>query len=234
MESARDLAPIVIVIVFFQTVILHQPFPHVERMISGIILILTGLALFVRGLEIGLFPVGEAMAHAFVGKGSVFWLLLFAFALGFGTTVAEPALIAIAGKAAEVAAKDGMIQLSHEAMQSYALGLRLTVALSVGCAIALGVLRILLNWPLHWCIMIGYMLVVGVTMVTPHELVGIAYDSGGVTTSAITVPMVTALGIGLASSIRGRNPILDGFGLIAFASLLPVLFVMVYGIWVIA
>jgi len=218
MESARDLAPIVIVIVFFQTVILHQPFPHVERMISGIILILTGLALFVRGLEIGLFPVGEAMAHAFVGKGSVFWLLLFAFALGFGTTVAEPALIAIAGKAAEVAAKDGMIQLSHEAMQSYALG----------------VLRILLNWPLHWCIMIGYMLVVGVTMVTPHELVGIAYDSGGVTTSAITVPMVTALGIGLASSIRGRNPILDGFGLIAFASLLPVLFVMVYGIWVIA
>jgi len=234
LESARDLAPIVIVIVFFQTVILQQPFPHVEKLVSGIIFVLIGLALFVRGLEIGLFPVGEAMAHAFVGKGSIFWLLLFAFALGFGTTVAEPALIAIAGKAAEVASQDGMIQAGREAMDGYALGLRLTVALSVGCAILLGVLRILLSWPLHWCIMAGYMLVVGMTMIAPHEIVGIAYDSGGVTTSTITVPMVTALGIGLASSIRGRNPILDGFGLIAFASLLPVLFVMVYGIWVTA
>jgi hypothetical protein len=233
-EAARDLMPIILVITFFQSFVLQQPFPNLENMIIGILLVLLGLALFVRGLEIGLFPVGEAMAHAFVRKGSAFWLLLFAFALGFGTTVAEPALIAIAGKAAEVAAQDGMIQASRDAMDGYALGLRLTVALSVGCAIVLGVLRIIFSWPLHWCIMIGYMLVVAMTYIAPHEIIGIAYDSGGVTTSTITVPMVTALGVGLASSIRGRNPVLDGFGLIAFASLLPMLFVMVYGIWVVA
>lgn len=231
-EAARDIAAILVVIAFFQIVVLQQPFPNPAKIISGMFLVLLGLALFVRGLEIGLFPVADAMAHAFVRKGSAFWLLLFAFALGFGTTVAEPALIAVAGKAAEVASRDGMIQATGDAMQSYALGLRLTVALSVGCAIVLGVLRIIFNWPLHWCVMIGYMLVVAMTTIAPHEIIGIAYDSGGVTTSTITVPMVTALGIGLASSIRGRNPVLDGFGLIAFASLLPILFVMVYGIWV--
>ncbi len=233
-EAARDIAAILVVIAFFQIIVLQQPFPDLGKMVVGMSLVLLGLAFFVRGLEIGLFPVGDAMAHAFVRKGSAFWLLLFAFALGFCTTVAEPALIAVAGKAAEAAAQDGMIQAGHEAMQDYALGLRLTVALSVGCAIVLGVLRIIFNWPLHWCMMTGYVLVVATTYIAPHEIIGIAYDSGGVTTSTITVPMVTALGIGLASSIRGRNPVLDGFGLIAFASLLPILFVMVYGIWVTA
>ncbi|MFQ5582733.1 MAG: DUF1538 family protein [Mariprofundaceae bacterium] len=233
-EAARDLGPIIFVIAFFQAAVLQQPIPNLEKMIVGVILVLTGLALFVRGLEIGLFPVGESMAQSFARKGSAAWLLLFAFALGFGTTVAEPALIVIAAKAAEVAAADGMIQASQAAMQQYALGLRLTVALSVGCAIVLGVLRIIFSWPLHWCIMAGYLLIVGMTYIAPHEIIGIAYDSGGVTTSTITVPMVTALGVGLASSIRGRHPILDGFGMIAFASLLPMLFVMVYGIWVIS
>ncbi|MDQ7012146.1 MAG: DUF1538 domain-containing protein [Mariprofundaceae bacterium] len=230
-EAVRDLTPIVLVIVFFQSVVLRQPIPNLERIIIGIVLVLVGLALFVRGLKIGLFPVGESMAQSFVRKGSAAWLLLFAFALGFATTVAEPALIVIAAKAAEVAAADGMIQGTRSAMESYALGLRLTVALSVGCAIVLGVLRIIFSWPLHWCIMAGYLCVVGMTYVAPHEIIGIAYDSGGVTTSTITVPMVTALGVGLAGSLRGRNPVLDGFGLIAFASLLPVLFVMFYGIW---
>jgi len=230
-EAVRDLTPIVLVIVFFQGVVLRQPVPNLERIIVGIVLVLVGLALFVRGLKIGLFPVGESMAQSFVRKGSAAWLLLFAFALGFGTTVAEPALIVIAAKAAEVAAADGMIAASRAAMADYALGLRLTVALSVGCAIVLGVLRIIFSWPLHWCIMAGYLCVVGMTYIAPHEIIGIAYDSGGVTTSTITVPMVTALGVGLAGSLRGRNPVLDGFGLIAFASLLPVLFVMLYGIW---
>jgi len=230
-EAVRDLTPIVLVIVFFQSVVLRQPIPNLERIIVGIVLVLVGLALFVRGLKIGLFPVGESMAQSFVRKGSAAWLLLFAFALGFSTTVAEPALIVIAAKAAEVAAADGMIEASQAAMGDYALGLRLTVALSVGCAIVLGVLRIIFSWPLHWCIMAGYLCVVGMTYVAPHEIIGIAYDSGGVTTSTITVPMVTALGVGLAGSLRGRNPVLDGFGLIAFASLLPVLFVMFYGIW---
>jgi len=232
LEAGRDIAAILVVIAFFQLVVLQQPFPNPAKIAGGMCMVLLGLALFVRGLEIGLFPVGNAMAHAFVRKGSAFWLLLFAFALGFCTTVAEPALTAVAGKAAEVAAREGLIQANDEAMHGYAWGLRLTVALSVGCAIVLGVLRIIFNWPLHWCVMTGYLLVVAITTVAPDEIIGIAYDSGGVTTSTITVPMVTALGVGLASSIRGRNPVLDGFGLIAFASLLPILFVMLYGMWV--
>jgi len=230
-EALRDLTPIIVVILFFQEIVLQQSIPNLEELLSGLLFVLVGLALFIRGLEIGLFPLGESMAHAFAKKGNVFWLLLFAFLLGFGTTVAEPALIAVAGKAAEVAAEGGLIQHTEAAMESYAFGLRMTVAVSVGSAIVLGVLRILFGWPLHLCIMIGYLLVVGMTAFAPDEIIGIAYDSGGVTTSTITVPLVTALGVGLATSIRGRNPVLDGFGLIAFASLLPMIFVMLYGIF---
>jgi len=229
-EAARDLTPIVLVILFFQELVLKQPIPNMEGILVGMLLVLLGLALFVRGLEIGLFPLGESMAHAFAKKGNVVWLLLFAFLLGFGTTVAEPALIAVAGKAAEIAAQGGVIDSTQAAMDAYANGLRMTVALSVGVAIVLGVLRILKGWPLHFCIIGGYFIVVSMTYFAPPEIIGIAYDSGGVTTSTITVPLVTALGVGLASSIRGRNPMLDGFGLIAFASLLPMIFVMVYGI----
>jgi len=228
-SAARDLAPIVLVILFFQGLVLRQPIPNLQEMLVGLALVLVGLALFVRGLEIGMFPLGEAMAHAFAKKGNIYWLLSFAFLLGFGTTVAEPALIAVAGKAAKIAADSGMIGATDAAMDSYANGLRLTVALSVGTAIVLGVLRILSGWPVHFCIMAGYLVVVVMTMFAPKEIIGIAYDSGGVTTSTITVPLVTALGIGLASSIRGRNPLLDGFGLIAFASLMPMIFVMAYG-----
>jgi len=177
----------------------------------------------------GLFPIGEDMAYAFANKGSVFWLLLFAFALGFGTTIAEPALIAVGNEAAKVAAGGGMIENTEEAMSSYANGLRLTVAFSVGVAILIGVLRILKGWPIHYLIIGGYVLVVIVTGFAPKEIIGIAYDSGGVTTSTITVPLVTALGVGLASAIKGRNPMIDGFGLIAFASLTPMIFVMIYG-----
>ena len=230
LSAARDLAPIVGVIAFFQLVVLRQPLPNLGEMLSGIVLVLIGLALFVRGLEMGLFPIGESMAHAFARKGSVFWLLSFAFLLGFGTTVAEPALIAIAGKAAEVAAASEVIGHSAESMHTYAMGLRLTVALAVGFAILLGVLRILLGWSLPMCVIGGYVLVVVMTYIAPHDIIGIAYDSGGVTTSTITVPLVTALGVGLASSLKGRNAMLDGFGLIAFASLMPMLFVMVFGL----
>jgi len=229
LEAVRDMAPIVLVILFFQGLVLRQPIPNMEEMLVGLVLVLVGLALFVRGLDIGMFPLGESMARAFAKKGNIYWLLAFAFLLGFGTTVAEPALIAVAGKAAKIAAGSGMIADTQAAMDSYANGLRLTVALSVGTAIVLGVLRILSGWPVHFCIMAGYLLVVLMTVFAPKEIIGIAYDSGGVTTSTITVPLVTALGIGLATSIRGRNPLLDGFGLIAFASLAPMIFVMAYG-----
>ncbi|MCW8945840.1 MAG: DUF1538 domain-containing protein, partial [Sedimenticola sp.] len=148
---------------------------------------------------------------------------------GFGTTIAEPALIAISDEAARVAATGGMIKESVEEMQAYSDGLRFTVAISVGLAIVIGVIRIIKGWPIQYLIMGGYAGVVIMTGFAPPEIIGIAYDSGGVTTSTITVPLVTALGVGLASSIRGRNPMTDGFGLIAFASLTPMIFVMAYG-----
>ena len=228
-NSARDLAPIVLVIGFFQLVVLQQPLPNLVELMVGLALVLAGLSLFIRGLDMGLFPLGESMAYAFARKGSLIWLLLFAFALGFGTTVAEPALIAIAAEAAKIAADVSMIADTDTAKNSYALGLRLTVALSVGVAIVLGVMRIIKGWPIHVMIAGGYVLVVIMTAIAPREIIGLAYASGGVTTSTITVPLVTALGVGLASSIKGRNPMLDGFGLIAFASLLPMIFVMAYG-----
>lgn len=227
--SARDLLPIVVVIGFFQIVVLQQPIPDVSGLISGMLLVVLGLTLFVRGLEMGLFPIGESLAYDFARKGSLFWLLAFAFALGCGTTIAEPALIAVAGEAATVAAEGGMIVDTTVARESYAWGLRLTVAISVGLAITVGVLRILRGWPIQYLIVGGYIGVVVLTMFAPKEIIGIAYDSGGVTTSTITVPLVTALGVGLASSIKGRNPMVDGFGLIAFASLTPMMFVMIYG-----
>ena len=227
--SLRDLLPIILVIAFFQLIVLQQVPENLFQTFIGLFFVVLGLTFFIFGLEQGLFPIGESMAHAFASKGSVFWLLTFAFALGFGTTIAEPALIAVAEEASEVVAEAGLIEVSEHAMESYADGLRLTVALSVGFAIALGVLRILLDWSIQYIIMIGYMIVIVMTGFAPDEIIGIAYDSGGVTTSTITVPLVTALGIGLASAISGRNPMLDGFGLIAFASLFPIIFVLGYG-----
>ncbi len=228
--SARDLLPIILVIAFFQIVVLQQPLEHIASLVAGVSFVILGLTFFIYGLNMGLFPLGESMAHAFARKGSAFWLLAFAFALGFGTTIAEPALIVVADEAARVAADGGQIVNSEQSLKSYADSLRLIVALSVGVAIVVGVLRILLNWPIHLMIMAGYVLVIVLTTLAPAEIIGIAYDSGGVTTSTITVPLVTALGIGLASSINGRNPMLDGFGLIAFASLMPIIFVLIYGI----
>lgn len=227
--SIRDLLPIMLVIIFFQFFVLQQPLPNVGQILLGVLFVVLGLTFFIHGLEQGLFPIGESMATAFARKGSLFWLVAFAFALGFGTTVAEPALIAVAAEAATVAAEGGMIEASDAAKRSYASGLRYTVAFSVGLAIVVGVIRIIKGWPVQWLIIGGYVVVVIMTMFAPREIIGIAYDSGGVTTSTITVPLVTALGVGLASSIRGRNPMTDGFGLIAFASLTPMIFVMAYG-----
>jgi uncharacterized membrane protein (DUF2068 family) len=231
-DSLRDLLPIILVIGFFQLAVLQQPIPDFGEIIIGIVFVVIGLTLFVQGLNMGLFPIGETMAYAFASKGNVFWLLCFAFALGFGTTIAEPALIAVAREAAIVAATGGMIADTAQSLKSYAEGLRYTVAISVGVAIVIGVFRIIKGWPIQYLIVIGYAGVVIMTVFAPVEIIGIAYDSGGVTTSTITVPLVTALGVGLASSIKGRNPMVDGFGLIAFASLTPMIFVMGYGMLV--
>lgn len=218
-NSSKDLLPIIVVIGLFQIFVIQSAPDNLLTITLGLFIVAFGLAVFIRGLEIGIFPIGENLAHDFAAKGSLGWLLLFAFMIGFSTTVAEPALIAIADKASAVSS--GQID---------AFWLRITVAFSVGCAIALGAYRIVAGHPIHYYIISGYVLVVLVTFFAPKEIIGLAYDSGGVTTSTVTVPLVAALGIGLASSIKGRNPMIDGFGLIAFASLTPMIFVQVYGI----
>ena len=228
-RSMRDLAPIVIVIAFFEFAVLREVPDGLFGIIVGVIIVVIGLTFFIYGLELALFPIGDALAVALAQKGSVFWLVTFAFLLGFGTTIAEPALTAIASEAGQIAAGAGAIEDTDEARRNYVLGLRITVALSVGTALILGVLRIIFGWSLPLMIISGYVLVVGMTAIAPAEIVGVAYDSGGVTTSTVTVPLVTALGVGLASSLRDRNPMTDGFGLIAFASLTPMIFVKAYG-----
>jgi len=230
MGSVRDLTPIVLVIVVFQVFILQRPLAELLPLAEGAVLVMLGLTLFIYGLELALFPIGEALAHALARKGSVRWLVTFAFLLGFGTTIAEPALIAVAAEAAKVASTAGSIADTDVARDGYALALRMTVGCAVGVALVLGVGRIIMDWSLPKLIIAGYALVVLITFVAPAEIIGIAYDSGGVTTSTITVPLVTALGIGLASSLGDRNPMTDGFGLIAFASLTPIVFVMCFGI----
>jgi hypothetical protein len=229
-NSLRDLLPIVIVIGVFQLLVIRQPVEGLVTLVAGGLMVVAGLAFFIFGLRLALFPIGEGLANSLATKGSVFWLIVFAFLLGFGTTVAEPALIAVAGEAASVAASADVIANTQDAIDDYAFGLRMTVALAVGFALILGVFRILADWSLPMLIIGGYVLVVVLSNFAPPEIIGIAYDSGGVTTSTVTVPLVTALGVGLASSLKGRNPMLDGFGLIAFASLTPILFVLVYGI----
>jgi hypothetical protein len=224
--SLRDLLPIFFVITVFHVLVLGQPLAELFALAEGLVLVVVGLTLFVYGLELALFPIGETLAHALAARGSVIWLVVFAFLLGFGTTIAEPALIAVAGEAAEAASFSGIIDATADARGAYALGLRLIVALAVGVALILGVLRIILGWSLVHMIAGGYVIVIVITFFAPPESVGIAYDSGGITTSTITVPLVTALGVGLASSLSNRNPMTDGFGLIAFASLTPMIFVM--------
>ena len=231
-QSVSDLLPIVLVVGAFQLLLFRQPLDDVAGLMLGLGLVVVGLTLFVAGLDMALFPLGEGMAHAFAKKGNVAWLIAFAFALGFGTTFAEPALIAIADKAGELKAM-GLDEDARELARSrFAMTLRGVVAVAVGLALVIGVIRILRGWPVHYLIIGGYLLVMMLTPFVPRPMIGVAYDAGGVTTSTITVPLTTALGVGLASSIRGRHPLLDGFGMIALASLTPILFVLVLGaVW---
>ena len=228
-SSFLDLAPILAVVLIFQIFIIQQPVPEITRLIIGTLFVIVGLTLFIQGLQLSLFPLGESMAYAFARKGSVFWLLAFAFCLGFGAAIAEPALIAIAEKAAALASSSNIIKSTDIARNNYALAFRITVALSVGFAILIGVLRIIRGWPVYYPIFCAYACIALMTPFAPAEIVGIAYDSGCIATSTLTVPLVTALGVGLATAIKGRNPITDGFGLVVFASLTPMIFVMAYG-----
>jgi len=218
-SAITDLSVIVGIIIIYQFAILQSVPDNLPAMMVGLMLVAIGLALFLRGLEVGIFPLGEDLSQQLAKMSNRCWIVIFAFVIGFATTIAEPALIAIAAKAEVIS--QGEID---------ALTLRLVVAFSVGLAIVIGVVRIIINHPIHWYIIAGYLLVVGITFFSPEEIVGLAYDSGGITTSTVTVPLIAALGIGLTGSLKDRNPLVDGFGLIAFASVMPMIFVQAYGI----
>ncbi|EMR13216.1 hypothetical protein MPL1_06165, partial [Methylophaga lonarensis MPL] len=220
-HALKNLLPIIIVVVFFQSVILQQMPDNSLSMAIGLLIVAIGVALFLQGLELSIFPVGKSLSNQFAKRGSIPILLSFGFALGFSAVVAEPALIAVAEQAQQIS--EGRID---------ALTLRLLVAVSVGLVVALGVFRTIFGYPLHWFMIIGYISVVVITYFAPEEIVGLAYDSGGVTTNIVTVPLIAALGIGLAASIRGRNPLTDGFGLVALAVMVPMISVQLYGILV--
>ncbi len=227
LQTLFDVAPIVAVLVGFQVFVLRRRPPHLGRLVIGALYVLAGLTLFLVGLDQALFPLGRLMAEqlaapAFTGAvgahlGDYLWVYLFAAAIGFAATIAEPSLIAVAIKANEVSA--GAIGVR---------GLRLAVAVGVGVGVALGTVRIVSGAPLHYFLIFGYLVVILQTLTTSRAIIPLAYDSGGVTTSTVTVPLVTALGLGLASAIPGRSAALDGFGLIAFASLFPMITVMGY------
>ena len=229
--SARDLLPLVLVVLVFQAFVIAKPLPNWGDVLLGALLVMVGLTLLMRGLAMAFFPAGERLAVAFARRGQLSWLLLFGGCLGFATTIAEPALIAVAGKAATIAVDGGFCPPALA--ETYANALRYTVATSASVALLLGVLRIVLGWNLVYLIAAGYGLVVVLTPIAPPEIIGVAYDAGGVTTSTITVPLVAALGVGLASSIKGRHPVVDGFGMIALAALAPIIGVLLFGlVWV--
>jgi hypothetical protein len=221
LHALKNLLPIVAVVLLFQVVILQQIPADSLSMAIGLLIVAVGVALFLQGLELSIFPVGKSLSNQFSKRGSTLVLLFFGFCLGFSAVVAEPALIAVADQAQQISG--GRVD---------ALTLRLLVALSVGLVTALGVFRIIFGHLIHHYMIIGYIIVVTVTFFAPEEIVGLAYDSGGVTTNVVTVPLIAALGIGLASSIRGRSPLKDGFGLVAMAVMVPMISVQLYGAWV--
>ncbi|TAN65894.1 MAG: DUF1538 domain-containing protein [Methylobacter sp.] len=228
-SSFLDLAPIFAVVLVFQVLVIRQPIPDVDSVIVGTLFVILGLTLFIQGLEQSLFPIGESMAYAFARKGSLFWLLGFVFCLGFGAAIAEPGLISVVEKAANIASNSKLIEPTEAAKADYALELRITVAVSIGLAILVGVLRLLRGWPVYYPVFFAYLCIAVMTPFAPVEIIGIAYDSGVIATSSITAPVLTVLGVGLATSIKGRNPLADGFGLIVLASLMSTIFVMAYG-----
>lgn len=232
LATVRDVLPIAAIIFGFQFLVIRKPLPNLRKVLAGFLYVLVGLALFLQGLEQALFPLGKLMAEQLTAPQFIYgleklpelihwqdyyWVYLFAFAIGFSTTIAEPSLIAVAIKANEVSG--GGIGV---------WGLRIAVAIGVAIGIGLGTWRIVTGYPLHYFIIAGYIVVVIQTFFAPRIIVPLAYDSGGVTTSTVTVPLVAALGLGLAETIPGRSPLLDGFGLIAFASLFPIITVMAY------
>ncbi|WP_135468293.1 DUF1538 domain-containing protein [Crenalkalicoccus roseus] len=226
LENARDLAPLLAVVAFFQGAVLREAPPELAQKLGGAVLVVLGLTFFVRGLSMSLFPLGEGLADTFARRGNLLLLLAFAFAIGFGSTVAEPALHAVTLQAGEAAAAAGLVAGGEEGVARYALVLRYAASVAVGLAVVLGCLRIVLGWPAVWLLLGGYALVTALALAAETPLLGVAFDAGAAATSAINIPLIAALGIGLASVIRGRRPLVDGFGLVALASLMTMLAVL--------
>ncbi len=232
-DTIFDVLPILVIIIGFQLLVIRRPIPNLRKVLIGFVYVLLGLAFFLDGLEIALFPIGKLMAQQLTDPAFLYgkvddvvqamqwhdyvYVYLFAATIGFSTTIAEPALLAVAIKAKEVSA--GAISI---------WGLRIAVAIGAGLGIALGTFRIVTGAPLHYFIISGYVIVIIQTAFAPKSIIALAYDSGGVTTSTVTVPLVAALGLGLASTVPGRSALLDGFGLIAFTCLFPIITVMGY------
>lgn len=233
LSTLRDLSLIVIIVFGFQYLVIRRPLARLKRVLVGFLLALIGLALFILGLELALFPIGSLMAEQLVSPDFLptlsegarrhwtdyYWIYLFAFMIGASTTIAEPALIAVSERARQ--ASNGTLN---------PLVLRSVVAIGMAFGITLGVWRIVMGWPLTWFIGSAYVIVIALTLRCPKHMIPLAYDSGGVTTSTITVPIITALGLGLASQVPERSPLLDGFGMIALACLFPIISVMSYAI----
>ncbi|MDO9139628.1 MAG: DUF1538 domain-containing protein [Methylobacter sp.] len=231
LETCRDILPIAAIIIGFQLLVIRKPVAHPKKMLVGFIYVLLGIAFFLEGLDMALFPLGTLMANQLttpeflgidpaqqnVAWQAYYWVYIFAASIGFATTLAEPSLLAVAMKAEQISG--GTIR---------AWGLRITVAIGVAIGLALGTYRIVVGIELYYFIIAGYIIVIVLTLFSPKVMIGLAYDIGGVTTSTVTVPLVTALGLGLASTVPGRNPLLDGFGLIAFACLSPIIAVLAY------
>lgn len=222
-ENARDLAPFLLVVVAFQLAVVREPMPELGTKLVGGALVLGGLTLFVRGLSMSLFPLGEGLAETFARRGNLALLLAFAFAIGFGSTVAEPALGAVVTQAAEAAAAAGLVSDGAEGVERYALALRYAASAAVGLAVTLGCWRIVMGWPAFWFVLALYGGITALALASGTPLLGVAFDAGAAATSAINIPLIAALGVGLAGSIRGRRPLVDGFGLVALASLMPML-----------
>lgn len=227
-RNLRDLLPILCVVALFQLLVIREPMPELDRRIGGAVFALVGLTLFVRGLSMSIFPLGDGVADWLARRSSLTLLLGFGFALGFGSTVAEPALSAVADQAA-------LALTSSEAADSgqaarFSLFLRYTVAVAVGVAIATGVLRIVKGWPITWFVLPGYAVASLLALISQSALSAVAFDAGAAATSAINIPLMLALGVGLATMIRGRNPLVDGFGLVALASLIPMTVVLAFSL----
>jgi hypothetical protein len=214
-ESVKNLLPLIAVMLFFQLLVLRAQIPNLKNVIIGIIFTAIGLIILIQGLKIGLFPMGESIGILFAQKGSIIWTIIFALCLGYTTTLAEPSLIVVSLKAEEIS--QGIISQWR---------LKNAVAIGVAIGVAFGILRIILNISLSWSFFIGYVVIIVLTRFAPSNIVGIAYDCGGVIAGPVTVSLVTALGIGISSSISGCDPYIDGFGLIGFVTMFSIISVL--------